>query len=287
MRVLKFVGSNISYLIWFVLYFSIAWVIFGANLNSFIFVGIVYGVSISLALSPIGEAILQITEGCREPQTEQERNYLLSMFDEVYQYAKEINPKLNGGIKLYVTDAMYVNAFAIGRKTVAVTRGAIETLSQDELKGVIAHEIGHITHGHTKALLLSLIGNFFFSIIVWIFRLLFSITQFISNIVAQFNILGLVFSFLTFLIRIWLDLSVFVFINLSQIILASNSRTNEIQADVFAHEIGYGRELISCLYLFQKITMDNKMKLTEKLKASHPHTAYRISYLENLESQTI
>ena len=287
MKILKFIGSNASYLLWFFLYFSIAWVIFGADLNSFIFVGLVYGVSIGIALSPIGEVILQIMEHCREPQTEQEINYIYPLFDEVYEYAREANPKLNRGIKIYITDAMYVNAFAIGRKTVAVTRGAIETFSRDEIKGVIAHELGHITHGHTKALLLSVIGNFFFSIIMWIFRALLFVTQVISNIVAHFSILGTLFSLLTYLLRLILDLSVFVFINLSQMILASNSRTNEIQADTFAYEIGYGRELISCLYIFQKITMDTKMKITEKLKSSHPHTTYRISYLEGLESQTI
>jgi len=286
MRALKFIGYNISYVMWFVLYFSIAWIIFGADLRSFIFVGLIYGVSIGIALSPVGEIILQLTENCREPQTEREINYLQPLFEEVYEYAREVNPKLNRSIKLYIMDAMYVNAFAIGRKTVALTRGAIETLSPDELKGVIAHELGHITHGHTKALLLSLIGNFFFSVIVWIFRLMFFVTQLISNIVAHFSILGTFFSFLTFFLRIILDSCVFVFINLSQVILSSNGRLNEIQADIFAHEIGYGRELISCLYLFQKISMNAELKLTEKLKASHPHTAYRIMYLEQLENQT-
>ena len=75
----------------------------------------------------------------------------------------------------------------------------------------------------------------------------------------------------------------FVFINLSEMILASNSRTNEIQADIFAYEIGYSRGLISCLYLIQRISMNTKVKLTERLKSSHPHTAYRIACLEQLE----
>jgi len=206
------------------------------------------------------------------------------MFEEVYQNAKEINPKLNSGIQIYIMDAMYINAFAMGRKTISVTRGAMETFTADELKGIIAHELGHITHGHTKALLLSVIGNFYFSIIVWIFRLVGFVIQLISNIVSHFSILGMVFSFLTLISRILIDLSVLVFINFSQIILATNSRTNEIQADGFAYEIGYGRELISSLYLLQKISMNAKMKLMEKMKASHPHLAFRISYLETLES---
>jgi len=286
-RTFKFLNSNFSYILWFVIYFSIAWIIFGANLRSFILVFLVYGVSISVALSPVGEVILQITQDCREPNTEQEKNYLLPMFEEVYEYAKEVNPKLNSGIKLYIMDAMYINAFAIGRKTVTVTRGAIESLTADELKGVIAHELGHITHGHTKALLLSFIGNIFFSIIVWVFKAMFYVVQTISNIVAHFSLVGTLFSFLTLLLRLGMDLSVFVFINLSEVILALNSRKNEIEADTFAYTVGYGKEMISTLYLFQKITVDAGMKLSEKMKASHPHTAYRIAHLEKLEDEAI
>ena len=287
MEAKNFLRSNWSYVLWFIIYFGIAWAILGGNLNSFIIVSLIYGVSISVALSPIGETILQATEDLREPATEEEINYLLPMFEEVYEYAKEENPNLNDDIKLYIMDTMHVNAYAIGRKTVAVTRGAIATFSADQLKGIIAHELGHITHGHTKALLLSFIGNFFFAIIVWILRLLFSLAQTISNMVARTNVMGISFSLITYVFRLGLDLSVFVFINLSEMVLASNSRTNEIQADIFAYEIGYGRELMSGMYILQKLDMNAKLTLTERLKASHPHMAYRIANLENLENEEL
>jgi len=49
---------------------------------------------------------------------------------------------------LYVTPDMQPNAFATGRNpqhaAVAVTRGILELLDWDELKGVLAHEISHI-----------------------------------------------------------------------------------------------------------------------------------------------
>jgi len=287
MGAIKFVMSNWLYIIWFLIYYLIAWAILGANANSFAIVTVIYGTSVSIALSPVGEVILRLMENCREPSTEQEYNYLIPMFDEVYQDAKEITPNLSNDIKLYIMDEMYVNAFAIGRKTIAVTRGAMATFTADELKGVLAHELGHMTYGHTKALLLSVIGNFFFSVIVWIFRVLLNIVQVIANISANFNIIGTVFSIPAFITRIFVDFSVFVFINLSEIILASNSRTNEIEADTFAFEMGYGRELISGLYLLQKISMTAKPKLSERMKATHPHIAHRITNLERLEDMAI
>ncbi len=50
--------------------------------------------------------------------------------------------------KIYVTPSMQPNAFATGRNpehsAVAVTQGLLGILDQDELEGVLAHEIAHI-----------------------------------------------------------------------------------------------------------------------------------------------
>lgn len=50
--------------------------------------------------------------------------------------------------KLYFVDTAIPNAFATGRShthsVVAVTRGITELLEPDELRGVLAHELGHV-----------------------------------------------------------------------------------------------------------------------------------------------
>lgn len=50
--------------------------------------------------------------------------------------------------KVYIIEDAAINAFATGRKpsvaSIAVTRGAIEKLNNEELEGVIAHELSHI-----------------------------------------------------------------------------------------------------------------------------------------------
>lgn len=282
MWLLRFLKSNILYIFWFLLYFSIAWFILGEDWNAFYIATAIYGISITISLCPIGEVILRLIENCRRPATEQEKAYLLPLFEEVYQSAKELHPNLNSGIHIYIMDAMYVNAFAIGRKTVAITKGALETFTRDELKGIIAHELGHISYGHTKALLLTVIGNFFFSVIVWVLRLILSIAEWLSDVLAVFNILGIVFRFIAFIVRIVFEVSVFIFVNAGELLLSLNSRANEVQADKFAFDSGYGKELISALYLLQKMSINTKVKLSEKLKASHPHLAYRIEFLERL-----
>jgi len=291
MQVVNFLKANALYMIWFILYFCIAWfvawIIVGIVIHSFIIVALIYMTSIILALSPIGEGLLRLMENCRPPATNEERNYLMPIFEEVYDSAKEIHPKLSNEIQLYIMDAMYVNAFAIGRKTIAVTRGAMKTFSADELKGILAHEFGHMAHGHTKALLLSVIGNLFFSAIVWVFKLLLSLIQFLTNVVTVFNILAIFLSITAFFVRVYVNVLIFIFETLGQIILALNSRSNETGADTFAFEAGYGRELISGLYTIQKISINTGVGILERAKASHPHIAYRIGYLEDLENAPI
>ncbi len=50
--------------------------------------------------------------------------------------------------KIYIMEESAINAFATGRKpelaSIAITRGAIEKLENEELEGVIAHELSHV-----------------------------------------------------------------------------------------------------------------------------------------------
>ena len=50
--------------------------------------------------------------------------------------------------KVYVQDSEYINAFATGKKpeesVICVTTGALRKLNQEELEGVISHEMSHI-----------------------------------------------------------------------------------------------------------------------------------------------
>ena len=55
---------------------------------------------------------------------------------------------------VYVLDEAGINAFAAGYGTddavVGVTRGCMETLSRDELQGVVGHEFSHVLNGDMR-----------------------------------------------------------------------------------------------------------------------------------------
>lgn len=274
-----FLKSNWMSILWFVVYFIVAWLMFGAGLESFLFVLGAYAVSLTIALSPVGEYILRLSQGARLVGTRQEREYLMPLFEDVYQAAMVKQPRLSRKIKLYMEDAMHVNAYAVGRNTVVVTKGAMEAFSEDELKGVLAHEFGHLAHGDTKALLLNVVGNGLFTVIILIMR----VCIFVCNLMyAALDSSGALGIFVT-IVRFIFDIGIFLFLALGQIILAIDSRRGEYRADAFAYHAGYGEELTQALYLLQNISMNQKVSLFERLKSSHPNLAARITRLEMMD----
>ncbi len=71
--------------------------------------------------------------------------------DNAYVYRLIENLCITAGLptpKIYIIEDQAINAFATGRKpdlaSIAVTRGAIEKLQNEELEGVLAHELSHV-----------------------------------------------------------------------------------------------------------------------------------------------
>ena len=192
-------------------------------------------------------------------------------------------------IKPYIIDSMSVNAFAVGAHTVANTKGALEVFNEEELQGIILHEIAHIKNGNTKAELLNKVGNGFVTLFV-IFANLFFMTLDIlfrdlddKDTKHTSGIFRILFLSLKFVINI----TAYVLLFIGNVILSGNSRKNEFEADKFAFKMGYGEELKNALYLIQKISMSSKTNLIEKMQQSHPRVSKRIAKLEEMEDSDI
>ncbi len=94
-----------------------------------------------------GESVLLSSANAREV-THDEAPQLYNIVEEM-----RIAASLPAMPKVYIIDAPVPNAFAVGlkpeRACVAVTTGLLERLNRDELQGVIAHELGHISNRDT------------------------------------------------------------------------------------------------------------------------------------------
>lgn len=96
--------------------------------------------------------------------------------DNPYLYRLVENLALTSGIplpRIHIIDSPALNAFATGRDpahaSIAVTTGAINAFENEELEGVLAHELSHVKNYDIRVMTLvvvlvgavSLIGNFF------------------------------------------------------------------------------------------------------------------------------
>ena len=160
--------ENISYVLWFLIFFIVSFLSIVSNgvsyFASFIICLVLYAISITTALL-FGEHILKFVKGVRPVETREEKDYLLPIFRDVYYEAK-VNYTDLPEIKPYIVDTMSINAFAIGKHTVAITKGAIDTFNEDELKGIISHEIAHIYNGNTQVEILNKVGNGYMSVYI-------------------------------------------------------------------------------------------------------------------------
>jgi len=239
----------------------------------------IYTISLAVALSPFGEFVFRQINNVRELYTIEEKEYLMPIFEEVYQEVEKNNPKASANIGMYICDEMTINAYAISRHTVAVTQGAVETLSKEELKGLLAHEFGHIIHGDTKMIMLITIGSGIFSIVMLICK---AVMVFLDYLAKMFDS-SKTSTFALNLFKVIVNIVMIVFTFVIQTGLAINSRTHEFNADMFAHEIGFGSELISAFYIMQKTALRGKESIANKIKATHPHIARRIGALEKAQ----
>jgi len=144
--------DNIPYIVWFFIYAAIFWLLTGASLGSLITVIAVYAILLIIAGLPVAERLWRLISGVRPLRLRSEKERLLPLFKEVYSEAVKIQPNLPRNIHLFIKEDMNVNAFAFGWETLVITRGSLELLDDECLKGLIAHELGHFAQGHDSHL---------------------------------------------------------------------------------------------------------------------------------------
>lgn len=277
----NFWENNKIYLMCTILYFYISFKILGGTKLVFFYLLLIYILSLITAFSPIGEYFLRLLNNVRPLETLKEKEYIKPLFQEVYEQVKLQN-KYIGKIEICVIDSMTINAIALGRHTIAVTKGAVQTFTEEQLKAVMAHEIAHIVNGDTIAVLYALIGNGIFTIIVILNKIILCTLENLINGIDGRKVFG----FLAGLLRGIFEASVILLTFIFQAIMMINSRKNEFRADRFSYDSGYDREIIEVLYLLEKISLGDNGTIIQKMLAGHPRITKRIEYLENLDEQS-
>lgn len=245
---------------------------------------ILYVASISVALSPIGEAILRHQTGCRKIEDPEIIERLYPLFKEVYYKAKQAEPKISNDVRLFMNDDDCPNAFATGRKTMCVTQGLLE-LDDEAIKATLGHEFGHLAHKDTDRILVVRIGNTFISAIAIMFQIGALLMEWFSYIMAIFtgNDEGFLVAMFGTIARVITMFVINVFLKLWDLLgvalCMKTSRNNEYEADEFSVGLGYANGLIALLSF---IGGEKPKGLFATLASSHPASSDRIARIRQI-----
>jgi heat shock protein HtpX len=182
-------------------------------------------------------------------------------------------------------DSPEVNAFATGpskrKSLVAVSAGLMRNMRQDEIEGVLAHELAHIQNGDmvTMTLIQGVVNAF----VLYLSRVIAGIVR---NMVDERNAY-----MVSFLVTIVLDIVLGI---LGMMIVAWFSRAREFRADAGAATLAGREKMIGALRRLQgtRQLVDTREPELATLKisggrammlfATHPPLEARIAALENM-----
>lgn len=224
-------------------------------------------------------------------------------FEEVRERAKYARP-----VKLRVEDSKKWNAFASGFQTIAISRGLLASLSDEELKGVLAHELGHLESYDPVVGSAFVMAGYLPGLVRVVYRLVVGIVM--SGFreshrvrtgsgtirVARYNLFGGLFwlvicgvllkyfGLVMAVVAIVLFVIVFAVLNwVFRLLKLLLSRLAEYRQDAFAYKLGYGAALHSVLYRMAEQEEDvNTSGYFIIFHSTHPVTFNRIRRLERL-----
>jgi heat shock protein HtpX len=207
----------------------------------------------------------------------------------IYSSVQEIAQRLRIQMpEVWVYEAPDPNAFATGpsknNSMVAVSTGLLNNLNEQEVKAVLAHEMGHVYNGDmfTTTILAGLMNTFVYFISMWVRRLFAERDQAMLGMVLSF-VLQIVLGILAMIPIMWF------------------SRRREFGADAFSARV-YGKDaMISALRGIERwvtraqpeyttqdplvtFKINGKTGGAMSMFASHPSIDERIAALQRLHS---
>lgn len=241
----------------------------------------IYLVSLVAALSPIGEAVLRWQNKCKKIKDAGILNRIQPLFDTVYAQAKEKDPTISDKVRLFMSYDDSPNAFATGRRTVCITAGLLD-LSDEDIKAILAHEFGHLSHKDTDIILAVSVGNMLITGVMAIINIFVNIAVFVIGIAAS-DKNGTTFKLLYKAANFFFYIIMYLWTKLGVLLCLHSNRKGEFAADAFAVDLGYRNELSHALVTIDGGGFPTSKGLWASLHSSHPETADRINEM-NLHS---
>ena len=172
-------------------------------------------------------------------------------------------------LNIYCNRDARTNAVTFGFHTIGLTGGILQTASDEELKGVISHEVGHISH-----------YDFVYQVLLFSMQLLGYRCLYGLFLVpaVRFAVVGMA--------RLWWSLYKLLhhtIYGISRIADVNINKYAEYRCDTYAVRYGCGEGLLSFLRRLEVAeTGGERPSFTEYIMSTHPSTEKRIVRLEKL-----
>ncbi|WP_075964612.1 M48 family metalloprotease [Parabacteroides massiliensis] len=226
------------------------------------------------SISPVNVWMLRRKEGYR-PLNNSDRMRLERLLSEM---------GMNRKLKLYRNNDTRINATAFGFNTIGLTGGILAFASDEELKGVICHEVGHISHyDFVYRVLLFSMESFGYRCLYGIFllpALIFSIIgSMVFALVPALSFVGELIAKLWWIVYKLLHRIIY---GISRIADVNINKYTEYRCDTYAVEYGCGEGLLSFLRRLKRMeeVYGERPTFTEYIMSTHPSTEKRIARLE-------
>jgi heat shock protein HtpX len=197
-------------------------------------------------------------------------------------------------VKLRVHESGGWNAFAIGTQTIAVSKGMLADLTDDELKGVLAHELGHLVSYDTVVVAAYVTAGYLPRVMGFVYRWIAAIAR--SGFRKRYHVLPgiirlLIFGAILYFLHLQNAIIAIILFTILFAVLAPLfrfltlllMRVTEYRQDAFAQQLGYGKGLRDVL---EKMTYKAEHDVNPYyivFNSNHPIIYNRIRRLEELE----
>lgn len=242
---------------------------------------IIIAVITALALTPLGEKYNRYSM-VREPNHEQKQR-LTELFQRVCLAAR-ISPQ---DYELYIQNGNIYNAFALGRRTIAISEPLLQAATDEEAMAILSHELGHHVHHDTTYNTINMAAYHIALFALKALQFVCRITGFLARIPAP--VINLVFIFINWFSALYFIIATKCIQFPAYIAYQFGSRQSEYAADQFAATIGLKQPMINALQLIERMNQGSQAPtgIKDMLLATHPDTESRIQKLQSLKETTI
>lgn len=237
-----------------------------------------------ILMTPVGEWVLRLEYKMVELERNEYTEPIYQIFDEVKEKAIKRNKFVSKKIKLYYSDDESINAFALGSRTVCIYKGLLN-LPLNQIKGILAHEFGHINYYDSYISIIALHGNALFKPLFKLVMLPFIligclIDGFINALLKRNK--NNYFELVSALFRAIRDIVIIIVDLFTSLCFIFRSKLVEFRADAYSNLIDEKENLTEALTTFLEYEGNKKANVFTNLLSTHPRTEKRIEKLNQL-----